>query len=38
MRTFGKMFAAEAYSGIAGTIFEVAYDESGAEEWLLNCF
>ena len=34
MRTFGKMFAAEAYSGIAGSIFEDVYDYSGAYDWV----
>ena len=38
MRTFGKMLAAEAYSGIAGAIFEDAYDYSGADDWVLNWF
>ena len=38
MRTFGKMFAAEAYSGIAGSIFEDVYDYSGAYDWVLNWF
>jgi hypothetical protein len=38
MRTFGKMLAAEAYSGIAGAIFEGAYDYSGADDWVLNWF
>ncbi len=38
MRTFGKMFAAEAYSGIVGSIFEDAYGYSGIDDWLLNRF
>jgi hypothetical protein len=38
MRTFGKMLAAEAYSGIAGAIFEGAYDYSGADDCVLNWF
>ena len=38
MRTFGKMFVAEAYSGMAGAIFEDAYDYFGADEWILNWF
>ena len=38
MRTFGKMFAAEAYSGIAGSIFEDVYDYSGAYDWVLKWF
>ena len=38
MRTFGKMLAAEAYSGIAGAIFEDAYGYSDIDDWVLNRF
>lgn len=33
-KTFGKMFVAEAYSGIAGFVFEHAYDFSGIDDWI----
>ena len=38
MRTFGKMFVAEAYNGIAGAMFEGVYDYLDADDWILNFF
>ena len=36
MRTFSKMVAVEAYSGIAGYIFENIYSFSGVKDWVVG--
>ena len=38
IKTFTKMFAIEAYNGIAGDLIEWGYDISGSKDFLLGYF